>query len=573
MIRLHPQVGLSFALVASCAAASACTLEIVDTLVGTNASHADGSGAVDSGETGEGGSLDDGGGDEFSEGGEGNSSPELPLFDVGDGGEVQVSSCEFAAEFPSHIGCEFYGLDIDGPGLFDYEPFGFVIINPLLEPVEARLERYIGGSWTLVNSGLVDGEGHLVFSPVNNEAKGTGIHPSASLRITSEQPIIVVQAHPVTGTAISASATMLQPSTAWAADAPVAGWRTHEGVGERSFLGVISRTPGTTVTVAPTFGLANPPAQWADNWFDIGNDGSLELIMPVEPGELLRLDALAINAAEVDYGTSGSRVAANPEHLISLFSAHTCAAIPDYDGSCGHMQEQLSAALVGTRFVAPRLVASTNPEELLEPNPQAPLVHERTMIQVVATEPATEVRFSFMHNGAAALFDVVIIDPDQPYAVYVSDRDLAVVSDKPIIAAAYMTNPKLTKLGSPSMVQLAPVEQWTGHHWVWAPAGFETHLLVSASATASVEVEGLDPINPQPSATLLELSSVAQGGPEPGPEDDQNWAIRRFSVAPGIHRVESSGPASVVVAGWRSADGYAYLGGWGPSFADLGPEG
>lgn len=549
-----------------------CTLELVDTLIGVGAKpdQADADTGADAGSDGDGGEGEGGGGDEDGGGDEGEDG--ATLFDVAGGSEtggMQVTSCAFTAQAPSNIGCEFYGFDVDGPGLFDHEPYGFVVINPLPDPVEVELQRHALGVWTTIDHALIAGEDEHVFLPDDNHVHGTGVHPGTSQRIRSDQPIIVIQAHPATGQAISSSATMLAPSTAWSTTTPVAGWRTHLGVGERSFLAVLSRTGGTTVVIKPSFGVADVPAQWADQWIDVDNDGALELVVPIEPGEVLRLDAIAIDAAEVDHGISGSTVQSGQEHPTSLFSGHTCASIPDYEGTCGHLQEQLCPKLIGTRFVAPRLIATHHPGDVINPDPQAPLVHERTMIQVVATAPATTVVFSTYEDGVAVELDSALIDPVDPYAVYVTDRDLAITSDKPIIAAAYMTNAGLTGFGSPSMVQLAPVDQWTGHHWVWAPAGYETHLLVSSSATASVAVEWLAGLagddSPQPSPEPLDLTWAADA--------DQAWVIRRFVVGPGIHRVVSTGPASVVVTGWRGADGFAYLGGWGQSFADFRPEG
>jgi hypothetical protein len=542
---------------------SGCTFEIVDALVGA-AGLAEGESGVGSTESA-GSEGADGAGAES----EGSEPP--PLFDVGSG-EVQVTSCEFAAVFPSHLGCEFYGLDIDGPGLFDDEPYGFVIINPLPTPVTVELEAHStrgwARGWTLLDTLEVASEGHHVVVPANNEVHLTGLYAGASMRITSTQPIVVVQAHPAAGQAISASATMLQPTTAWAGATTVAGWRTHLGVGERSFLGILTAASEATLTIKPSFDVADAPAQWADRWVDIDGDGQLELVMPLAPGELLRLDAAAIDAAEIDYGISGTQIDSGP-HPSSAFSAHTCAAIPDYEGTCGHMQEQLSAALVGRRFVAPRLVASAEPG-----GPGGPLVHERTMIQVVALEPETEVVFSVHEGGETLTIDLVVINPDDPYAIYEAEHEVAITANKPIIAAAYMTNATHTPLGSPSMVQLAPLARWTGHHWVWAPAGFETHLLVASRPGADVEVQWLsglaaaDP--PQPSPAPLAVEFVAAPSESGAPT---TWVVRRFAVEPGIHRVESSEPASVVVAGWRSGDGFAYLGGWGPSFADFGPQG
>ena len=77
---------------------------------------------------------------------------------------------------------------------------------------------------------------------------------------------------------------------------------------------------------------------------------------------------------------------------------------------------------------------------------------------------------------------------------------------------------------------------------------------------------GLDDGAPQGSAIELASGLVAAPG-------GQSRVVRRFAVQPGVYRVRSSGPSSVVVAGWRNADGFAYLGGWGPSFADVEPQG
>ncbi|PRQ04435.1 IgGFc-binding protein [Enhygromyxa salina] len=561
---LHVRAPL-LASVAGLAIAGGCSIDIVDTLVGNTGQAADGDTGLTLGDGGNVGDWGEGGddlGDDLGEDG-----PASPLFDVGEG-ESSIS-CEFAAQFPSHIGCEFYGVDLDGPGLFDQDPFGFVVINPLSDPVEVTLERHGERGWTVVESRMVEGSDEAVLLPANSEVHGTGLHDHATLRMTATAPVIVIQASPAKGQAYSASATVLQPTAAWSTHNPVAGWRTHLGVGEPSFLAVVAQSSGTSVAVTPMFGIANIPPSW-EPWIEIidpdAEPVSIVVTLPVEPGQLLRLDATAIDAAEVDHGTSGTTVESGQEHLISVFSAHTCAAIPDYEGSCGHMQEQLSPRLVGTQFVGPRLVAGDTGL-----GPDAELGHERTMIQVAATEPNTHVVFSYLDaQDSVVEVDSVIMDPDEPFAIYEYDHELSVSADRPIVAAAYMTNAELTGLGSASMVQLAPVDQWTGSHWVWVPEGFETHLLVSAGTGAAVEVEWLTGLDgddtPQPAAVLLEANHTAADGAGP-------WLVRRYAVEPGIYRVESSRRASVVVSGWAPGDGFAYLAGWGPSLADLGPAG
>lgn len=533
---------LALALAFACVSAG-CSVEIVDTFVGAGADDASVDVGGDSGDE-----LGEGEGDEFG-GGAGDEGTPAPLFDVG-GGLPEVSSCQFAAEFPSHIGCEFFGLDLDQAGLADFDPYGFVVLNPLADTVEVELSRHSGRSWQLIEDRSIAGQDAHLFLPSDNQVYGTGIHPGSAFRIRSSQPVVVVQSGPVVAGA-SSSATMLQPAAAWTNHSRVIGWRTHEGVGERSFLGLIARNEATPLTLDLSFGLVPgggielPPA-----------DDPLQLVLG--PGELARLDAAATDA-EIDHGISGTDIHSGQEHPFSVFAAHTCGAIPDYDGSCGHMQEQLTPQLVGERFVAPRLVSVEDPE--------LGLIHERTMVQVVPTEPNTLVRF--VHDDGVE-FESVIVDPDEPYAVYTADHDLAVIADRPVLVAAYMTNTQLTGYGSPSMVQLAPVEQWTGTHWVWLPAGFDAQLLVSTRSGATIQVQQIaslddDPLDPLP-PQLLELVGVS--APEIGER-----MVARVPVGPGVHRVETSEPSSVVVAGWRPEDGFAYLGGWGASLAGLGPEG
>jgi hypothetical protein len=545
-----------------------CTLEIVDTLAGAEGSpttEALADGSDDGGFASQGDGGEDGGDSGTGNSGDsGDSGGSLPLFDVGGVAEIEVASCEFAATYPSHLGCEFYGIDVDGPGLWDFEPYGYVAINPQTTPVRVRVERYAAGEWMQVDEAEIAEFDEHVFTPAHNHAHGTGIHPGAALRISSTQPVVVIQAHPAVGAAISASATMLQPTTAWSTQTPVTGWRTHPGVGEHAHLAVVARTVGTTITLAATCGVVAAPPSWDGAWTDVNQDGEDELVLTIHPGELLRIDAEAIDAAEVDHGTSGARVSSGQEHLSSVFSAHTCASIPDYDGSCGHLQEQMVASLVGTRFVAPRLVAQAPTD------PLGPWLHERTMVQAVATEPGTTITFAYKEGGQVFELESVILDAGESHAVFEHTHELTVVSDKPIVAASFMTNPLRTELGSPSMVQLAPVAQWTARHWVWAPEGFTTQLLITTTATATVEVDGISglagAIAPATSAKLIEVSDAATLA-------GQHWVVHRVEVGPGIHRVHASAPASTIVAGFRVGDGFAYLGGWGPSLVDLGPEG
>jgi hypothetical protein len=510
------------------------------------------------------------GADEAGEGGgeaaeDGPNGDDTPLFDVIDE-QAELSSCEFAASLPSHLGCEFFGLDLDQAGLADYDAYGFVVINPQSRAVSVTLERFVDHGWLVSESATIEPEQAHVFLPSDFHKLTTGLFDSAVLRIRSEHPVIAIQASPAEYNlgepGYSASASLLQPTSSWADQTRVAGWRTVEGVAEYAFLGIVTLEDFTPINVDPTFLVAPGPDDPPDTWTD-------PIEVSVSGGQLLRL------SAEPDplVGIAGTRIWSGQEHRSAVFAAHSCAAIPSYEGSCGHMQEQLGNGLLGLHFVVPRLLARVD----VQGDDVPELIHERTMIQIVADEPDTLV--TVLH-GQDEVVESFVLDPDEPRAFFEHERELAVVSDKPVAIAAYMTDAEYTELGSASMVQLAPVEQWTTSHWVWVPQGFSTHLVVLGSQPSGIEITPLahvplaiapdqipNPIPPPlptvPSWPIEQTSVEAEGV---GAHEVTRWA-----VGPGIYRIDSASPTSVVVVGARVMDGFAYLGGWGPSLVDIGP--
>ncbi|MFV8750561.1 IgGFc-binding protein [Nannocystaceae bacterium ST9] len=487
---------------------------------------------------------------------------EPPVFDVLGEDDSNLSSCEFAASLPSHLGCEFFGVDLDQAGLADFDAYGFVLINPQKRAVEASVERFVDHGWVVSESATIEPEQAHVFLPSDMEKLDTGLYDSAVLRIRTTLPVIAIQASPAeyneSQPGFSASATLLQPTSGWTDATRVVGWRTQAGLAERAFLGVIALEDFTPINLDLSFVVEPGP-------------GGVALINPmvVGAGQLLRLSAHDDPKA----GLAGTRVWSGQEQHSVVFSAHSCAAIPDDQGStCGHMQEQLGNSLLGRHFVAPRLLARV--DVLGDDVPE--LIHERTMIQVVADEPDTQIT---LFHGVGQLLDSAVIDPDAPYTFEQREHELAVVSDKPVTVAAYMTNAEFTELGSPSMVQLAPIEQWTTSHWVWVPQGFTTHLVVLGDEASQIEISALagvalalepdqtpGPPPPIPPVPGLPIDQASVAGEGIGAHQVTRWAVE-----PGIYRIDSQTPTSVVVVGARVMDGFAYLGGWGPSLVDIGP--
>jgi hypothetical protein len=509
-------------------------------------------------------------GEGSGEGGEADDTTDegVPLFDVLDD-QPELSSCEFAASLPSHLGCEFFGVDLDQAGLADYDPYGFVIINPQGRAVTVTLERFTEHGWVVSERTTVAAEQAHVFLPSNFHKLSTGLFDSAVLRIRSELPVMAIQASPaeynLDDPGYSASAALLQPSSGWTHETRVAGWRTAPGVAEYAFLGVITLDDFTPINVDPSFLVAPGPDKLPDFWTD-------PIEVSVSMGQLLRLDAEA-DEFPGSMGIAGTRVWSGDEHRSVVFAAHSCAAIPTYEGSCGHMQEQLGGNLLGRHFIAPRLLARVDATGDDVPE----LIHERTMIQVVAHEPDTLVT---VLKGQDQIVESLILDPEEPYTIDEHADDLAVISDKPVTVAAYMTDALYTDQGSASMVQLAPIEQWATSHWVWIPQGFATHLVVLGDQASAIEITALanvalalapdqlpDPQPPPlPSVPVVPLDQTAVEADGLGVHEVTRWAI-----GPGIYRIDSATPTSVVVVGARAMDGFTYLGGWGPSLVDIGP--
>lgn len=501
--------------------------------------------------------------DEGEVGDEGMDSAGPPIWDVLGEQPEDPSSCEFAASLPSHIGCEFLGVDLDQAGLADFDPYGFVVINPQARPVEALVERYAEHGWVISETATIAPQGFHVFLPSDMQRTHTGLFASGTLRVRSEGPVIAIQASPARyrseDPGFSASASLLHPTSAWTSETRVLGWRTLAGLAEHAFVGVLGVGMSTPVHVDLAFVVEPGPDDQPADWLD-------PVERDVPEGALLRLDAA------IGPSIAGTRVWSGQESRSVVFAAHTCAAIPSYQGSCGHMAEQLTNGLLGRHFVAPRLVARV--DAFGDDVPE--LLHEPTMIQIVADEPDTLVEI----YAGDELLDSVEIDPEQPWMITQSDEELAIVSDKPVAVAAFMLEPELTELGSASMVQLAPVEQWTTRHWVWVPQGFDTHLVVLADAGADIDVTSMagvplapepdqlpDPLPPPlPSAPSLPIEVRGVFAEGVGAREVSRWALE-----PGIYRVASDTPSSVVVVGTRTLDGFAYLGGWGPSWVDIGP--
>jgi hypothetical protein len=450
-------------------------------------------------------------------------------------------TCLAAYQFPSSMGCEFYGVDLDQAGLYDDDPYAIDVANPHVESnLSAVVTRRQGDVWNVVAGPVVVGPGeHHLFELPALEAFGSGHHAAASYRVESDLPIAAIQLSGVDGAiAHSSSATAMYPVSSWTSELPMLGWRTHDVVGEWAFVSVLSMQDATGVTVDTTVPVVAGPgvpslvagAQW-QSW--------------VDPGNILQLAAGATNG-EIEQGFTGTMVRAGEEHRLSAYVAHTCAGIPDYAGDCGHMQEQISPWLAGDHFVATRMPIRDEAQP------------SDTMWQLLSLENDTTVWFEGTGQTEGLPGDPLELDAFEPHGIWVggetqTDGDFQIFADGPIMVASYMVNAAANGMGAPAMVQLAPIKRHFPLHFLRLPDGFDAQVATVVRPMGSpVEVN----------AQLIPDDSFSPVG---------EYEIARVKLPAGLHRIESPAPVAVLAVGYRPGDAYAYGGAWGTPVPDYPP--
>jgi hypothetical protein len=310
----------------------------------------------------------------------------------------------------------------------------------------------------------------------------------------------------------------------------VLGWRTEYEIGQPAYLSVVAAVDGTNVSVVPSMktagGINLLPGQ-----------KGVEMIVPVDATDILQL-AAQVDEIEFEAGLTGTVVTSGGEHPVGVFSGHACAGIPEVEGNqCGHMQEQINMHLQGTHFEVPRLVVR---------NPSDP---EPVMYQLYALEDHTEIELQPGPGSVGVPLEGLTLDRGESYTMRVTGvspeaGNFSVSADKPILMAAYMENPPPSALGSPSMVQLAPVDRLLADYNVYMPPVWEEQWLVIARPVgAAVVVDG----------ELVDDSEFVSFG---------DYEAAHLPVDAGVHEITGTEPFSLVVNGLRQRDGYAYLGGW-----------
>jgi hypothetical protein len=141
--------------------------------------------------------------------------------------------------------------------------------------------------------------------------------------------------------------------------------------------------------------------------------------------------------------------------------------------------------------------------------------------------------------------------------------DFLIEADGPIAVANYMTGSSTVmpggrpSLGDPSIVQLAPVEQFLPRYVILVPPDYWMWDVGTVTRPVGVEirVDG----SPVPDDEFVPVGAA--------------FEVARIPLADGVHVLEGDEPFGIVVAGYDDDDSYAYLGGAGTAVINPVPEG
>jgi hypothetical protein len=460
-------------------------------------------------------------------------------LDLGSGGldpdllDPQVPrDCSTAFKFPSNMGCTFLAVDLDQAGLNDGDPSGIVAVNVQSdETATVEVSARIGGQWQSVTGPLpiAAGLARVIELPDSHHA-GSGLWNAAAYRIEADLPVGIVQLSPLAGgQSWRSGATLLHPHSAWTAQTHVVGWRTEYEIGQPAYVAVASLAGDTLVEAVPSMRTDQGPGVPA------GQAGvPIEFVLGA--GSLLQLAARP-DEIEPDLGLTGTVISAR-DHEVAVFSAHACAGIPDVVANeCGHLQEQLTMHLQGREFMVARLPV----RDALAPEP--------ALYQLYAVENDTQVELLAGPGAIGVPEEGLTLNAGERYSMWISGEDaqsgnFVVRADSPLVVAAYLGNPPPSLDGSPSMVQLAPVDRHLREYTIWTPPGWDRQVAAIA----------------RPGDAEVTLDGVSLDDAQFVPLDDHE--VAHVDLSPGLHHLRGSEPFSLVVVGTRPTDGYAYLGGW-----------
>jgi hypothetical protein len=531
--------------------------------------------------------------------------------DVGSGkvcrGGACVDLCALATMDRSNVGCEYWGVDLDNADISASlnaaaQQYAIVVSNAE-EDVPAHVtvdedDALPGQPAQLRTVATADiapqnlevfklGPREVDGSPAGTFNTGTGTALTRhAYRVRSSIPIVAYQFNPLDNVNVfSNDASQLLPTSALNSGSGrayvVAGWPqtiattsnpdTNFGIDLRAFLAIVGTQPDTHVHLKTTARVI------PGGPFDGGVAAGAEVDAVLQPFEVLNLETGDFNA---DF--TGTLV--DSDQPIVVYPGSEASDAPSFTKIANrfccadHLEQQATPVrAVGKTYVVTKMpnrtkaviAAGGNVAPFDEPEFYRVLAAQDGTTNVTTTLPSPYDSFQLQGEG-----DSLLITAPRDFLLSADQAVLLVDMQASQFAAGI---PRGLPGGDPSLVYLAPSEQWRSDYVLLTPDKYVfDYLVIAAPFAAHVYLDGL-PID----ATVCDvqpadgLDATERGAPNPpylGYRCQLSYPIIDPTVpAPnnvkpgkqndGVHRVQADMAVGVIAYGFDSFVSYGYAGG------------
>ncbi len=475
-----------------------------------------------------------------------------------------VNACQEATSTKSYIGCEYWAVHLrNAPqelmGDPNIQASDTAIWGVAVSNTNANLYAHVtiseAASGNVIASNTIEPRKLQIFTfdPKKDNQKynlkGTELANNKLLKISSDVPVVVYQFNPMNNTVkvYSNDASLLLPTHILTGNYIVA---SREEIGynhlNNGYLTVIATSPGTTtVEITPsanTSSGANVPAMAKGQKRNF---------------TLNQYQVLNIETASDGNDLTGTIIKAN--NPIAVFGGHICENIPDTNGFCDHLEEQMFPVDTwGDKFTAvhfaPRDYLTNKNDQCIEPkkgewNPNA-------FYRIIAGKSGVQIDTKPRQSGFPTTLTI------GQFYEFQSNDDFTIEATGPIMVVQYMAGSTYqnslfqnfdpcSHIGDPAMVLLVPQEQYRKDYIFLVPADYATNwvnIAAPVNTTVTLTLQGTQIKKTIQPNEFIQIPNTQYG-------------VYRFKAQSGIYELNANNPVSIIVYGYHQDVSFAYPGG------------
>jgi hypothetical protein len=475
-----------------------------------------------------------------------------------------MTLCDKAEAEKSYIGCEYYAVHLrNAPQELMGDPsiqasdtaiWGVAVSNTNTN-LYAHVTIKEASTGTVIASNNIEPRKLQVFTfdPKQDNQKynlkGTELANNKVLKITSDVPVVVYQFNPMNNTVkvYSNDASLLLPSHILTGNYIVAS-RQEIGYNHlnNGYLTIIATSLGaTTVDITPS---ANTSAGTGVAAMTKGQKRTFTLN---------QYQVLNIETASSGDDLTGTIIKAN--NPVAVFGGHVCENIPDSNGYCDHLEEQMFPVETwGNKFTAvhfaQRDYLTNKNDQCVEPKKGQ--WNPNSFYRIISGASSVRVETKPSQKGFP-----ITLNLGQFYE-FESNQDFVIEATGPIMVVQYMAGStyqnsvfniydSCSHIGDPAMVLLVPQEQYRKDYIFLVPADYATNWVNIAA-----------PVNTTVKLTLQGTSNTTTIQPNQFTQiPNTQYGVYRFNAQSGVYELNATAPVSIIVYGYHQDVSYAYPGG------------